>query len=252
MARAFARGSLGALANAAFAVACGADASERWTVSRLYGLTVATRFAQGTGDVVGPVLNTVPVLAELPASRAAAFKAAAAAIANAVGDAVRICALEPLPGLVEATRTKLEVVFDFQGGAENWSTFEGFGSAPGGTPKCALRGGALLDRAGVSLSVRCVRAGDDFVLSAVAEAEGVGPLLENVLARLAAVLRALAACVDGDDVADVPLGALRAAAAETSRAPLPRRAAAADGDARDEPRAARPERPERQRPERPE
>ncbi|KAJ1445765.1 hypothetical protein M885DRAFT_502468 [Pelagophyceae sp. CCMP2097] len=213
MARAFARGSLGALANAAFAVACGADASERWTVSRLYGLTVATRFAQGTGDVVGPVLNTVPVLAELPASRAAAFKAAAAAIANAVGDAVRICALEPLPGLVEATRTKLEVVFDFQGGAENWSTFEGFGSAPGGTPKCALRGGALLDRAGVSLSVRCVRAGDDFVLSAVAEAEGVGPLLENVLARLAAVLRALAACVDGDDVADVPLGALRAAAA---------------------------------------
>ncbi|KAH8076309.1 methyltransferase [Aureococcus anophagefferens] len=151
-----------ALVHASFAIALGGD-------DVAYGATVACRdFGR---HCVGPALVSLPTRLDV---RGTMGDVARASMEN-------LAALRRVAAKAAASTLcrPLDVLFDYQGGEDTWTSAGGL-----------LSGGALEDRAGVDVSLRCLRSGGAYVLTVVSEgAAAPGPLL----GAFARVLEAVAA-----------------------------------------------------------
>ena len=191
-------GSLAALGHAAFVVAARAAGFEE-ALGSAYDATFALR----RDDVVGPALATRDV--RVPEIKAFATFAATA---NAV-DGLLLSAQRSLHGQEEEEEDLMKtrrpsLLFDFQGGRETWLGL-----------RSVLEDGAILDdRAGSPVSVRCVRSGDDLLLTAVAETrDAPRDATSKLVDAMATCVEALATLsIEDDKPLDLLTFAVRAAA----------------------------------------
>lgn len=152
-----------------------------------YSATFATRYHRtGFARLVGPALNTVPLKNYL--SGQPSFDAAVWRISNVLSEASRLAEV-PLDEMKRCSAVPPpQVIFDFQGSRRTWTSS---GSALWG--EAQLKDGCILnDSAGVALSVRCVRDGDEFVLIAVSESPDID---RRLLCRIVGAFNVCLQCV---------------------------------------------------------